>query len=898
MSHDDNEPDSDDGEEDAINYQSLVKSKTTPELTFHGRVSLAEDLTQLTEMAGLSRIELGPPPQKVAGRSTGHTASSTLPGGSDVYSRRFIWTGTPNSDSYNTRSPLFAPPGGGIGADVDLEARREEKRPADTDILGHDRAVPHRVRMCTRSVTVSVQEEARQKLEETATTHAAALASTADGRLRQKMMQQTLSKASAEDERVGSLKLMVKNALKRKGKRSTDQLGTAFRRADMDRSGALDFDEFRMALTNYGLSSLPVGALHTLFRSFDVDGSGDISYEEFVEAVMNVEDPSLDERASRWARAVKPRNPLQAIKRTAFEVNPPFLELGELPLGRTYRCALRIRNAGDTDVRTRVWLEPPHLNKNRVRISAYPRGPIAAGLKAYIEVEVLCNAPGALSCTVMIKSGQKLTKVPLTAQLSLRKMSDEPIGAPNERVTFEHPARPWPLLPEMWEHTVRETNSAHALLDKIEVLRTCSPAQKKEFAARMRRTTFKPGEVLIRQGDDDGGDAPARILFMSVGEAIVVLSEPGAAPLDGPALLARARETAEIVGHVNYANDQQPGAALAPGPPGSPDAGDHGSLATPATPATPMTAPGSPADPSARPSLMSREDEAERAALAAGGYAEDGHLIVRKLTGPFYVGEGRLLTRSPASATVIAGDACEGFALCAGDAKELFRTDNQTLALLQRDVRVREFERETQLVSGGLVKRLGLRTADVPTPEERDDAFVEFLTEYASGTRYAQRFEFYKAAGALSWGRELGADAAEAAVADVFTTFIERVDGTRPPGLGNALTDELVRELKQRRAKAIADRSARELQKLFAGKLLAEAERVVTKYVVVGFVESEAYQKWLTVLFPYPDGVEVSLDHTMKVHRRRSVVPVPAGAKMLMGVFDDACGGDERPAKK
>ena len=121
----------------------------------------------------------------------------------------------------------------------------------------------------------------------------------------------------------------------------------------------------------------------------------------------------------------------------------------------------------------------------------------------------------------------------------------------------------------------------------------------------------------------------------------------------------------------------------------------------------------------------------------------------------------------------------------------------------------------------------------------------------------------------------------------MFTTFIERVDGTRPPGLGNALTDELVRELKQRHAKCIADKSARELQRLFLGKLLAEAERVVTKYVIVGFVESVAYQKWLTSLFPYPDGVEVSLDHTMKVHRRRSVVPVPAGAKMLMGVFDD-----------
>ena len=45
------EVDSDDGEEDGVNYQSLVKSKTTPELTFHGRVSLAEDLTQLTELS-------------------------------------------------------------------------------------------------------------------------------------------------------------------------------------------------------------------------------------------------------------------------------------------------------------------------------------------------------------------------------------------------------------------------------------------------------------------------------------------------------------------------------------------------------------------------------------------------------------------------------------------------------------------------------------------------------------------------------------------------------------------------------------------------------------------------------------------------------------------------------
>jgi hypothetical protein len=57
------------------------------------------------------------------------------------------------------------------------------------------------------------------------------------------------------------------------------------------------------------------------------------------------------------------------MKREAFEVTPPTLELGELQLGRTYRCALRVRNAGDTDIRARVWLEPPHANRNRVRIS-------------------------------------------------------------------------------------------------------------------------------------------------------------------------------------------------------------------------------------------------------------------------------------------------------------------------------------------------------------------------------------------------------------------------------------------------------------------------------------------------------------------------------------------------
>jgi hypothetical protein len=70
--------------------------------------------------------------------------------------------------------------------------------------------------------------------------------------------------------------------------------------------------EFRAALGNYGLRELSVGALHTLFKNFDRDDSGSISYEEFYHAVVETKDPGVDERAARWARVEKPKNPLQA----------------------------------------------------------------------------------------------------------------------------------------------------------------------------------------------------------------------------------------------------------------------------------------------------------------------------------------------------------------------------------------------------------------------------------------------------------------------------------------------------------------------------------------------------------------------------------------------------------
>ena len=154
---------------------------------------------------------------------------------------------------------------------------------------------------------------------------------------------------------------------------------------------------------------------------------------------------------------------------------------------------------------------PLQLLTRHAIIARYPRGPVAPGLKAYVEIEVAVNVPGPLSCTVNIKSGQKLITVPLTAHLSLRKMKQDHPGAP-ARNALEHPERPWPLLPEMWEHTQREVGEAGKLLDRIAVLNMCPKAQKKEFAARLRRCRFEPEDVLIQQGDMS---TPPRILFIA-----------------------------------------------------------------------------------------------------------------------------------------------------------------------------------------------------------------------------------------------------------------------------------------------------------------------------------------------------------------------------------------------
>ena len=59
----------------------------------------------------------------------------------------------------------------------------------------------------------------------------------------------------------------------------------SFRRLDADKSGEIDFDEFKKVLTTYQLN-VPEAQQRVLFNRYDKDGGGSISLYEFVDQVL------------------------------------------------------------------------------------------------------------------------------------------------------------------------------------------------------------------------------------------------------------------------------------------------------------------------------------------------------------------------------------------------------------------------------------------------------------------------------------------------------------------------------------------------------------------------------------------------------------------------------------
>lgn len=69
-----------------------------------------------------------------------------------------------------------------------------------------------------------------------------------------------------------------------RGPRGIASLGKKFKIADDNRSGSLDKEEFKKAMSDFriGLNDAQVGKI---FNIFDRDGSGEVSYEEFLRSI-------------------------------------------------------------------------------------------------------------------------------------------------------------------------------------------------------------------------------------------------------------------------------------------------------------------------------------------------------------------------------------------------------------------------------------------------------------------------------------------------------------------------------------------------------------------------------------------------------------------------------------
>ena len=444
-----------------------------------------------------------------------------------------------------------------------LDSRPVFTRPSETDVLGRPRLKPIRVRLAQRSRMKDGADAARAELEkitrqletgmsageysETAYTQKM---SEADQRFRLKKLQEAMSRRSATEERILSLKRTMKDFLKSHGTDSARELKRAFAVADVDHSGELDYNEFKNAVRNYGLRQLSSGSLRTLFDSFDFDASGSISHGEFVKSLRDIPEhtPSSDDHGVSRRGGPLVRTSILEPRRVGYEATPPTLELGPLHVGVAYQTTLTVLNTGDTDLRLTVKLAgfDGARDKNPVRVVARPCGPLAPGLRARAVMEILVRAPGDLSLQVMVSSGSQVLEVPLSATFHRRDTDATPMSSRIDdatvrtalpkyvrRLTTKRDAPSgvaracadvvWPSLHEQWTQIQRQTGEASLLLSEMAALRTCPQKDLNSVSVRLKRFRAKANTKLIVQGD---ATAKRQMLFVASGVGDVYIELP------------------------------------------------------------------------------------------------------------------------------------------------------------------------------------------------------------------------------------------------------------------------------------------------------------------------------------------------------------------------------------
>lgn len=95
-----------------------------------------------------------------------------------------------------------------------------------------------------------------------------------------------------------ALKKHIRERIAARGARGIQGLGTKFKIADDDRSGALSKEEFKKAMKDFRIG-LDDKTIARAFDLFDRDGSGEISYEEFLRTIRGSMNPFRKALAKR-----------------------------------------------------------------------------------------------------------------------------------------------------------------------------------------------------------------------------------------------------------------------------------------------------------------------------------------------------------------------------------------------------------------------------------------------------------------------------------------------------------------------------------------------------------------------------------------------------------------------
>lgn len=109
---------------------------------------------------------------------------------------------------------------------------------------------------------------------------------------------------------------------------------------------------------------------------------------------------------------------------TDFEFTPSHINMGELRMGKTYRMTCSLANVGVEPGKFRV--DCPHFVGNHVLETNFRPGPLAAGMKKQIDVQIFTGEEGDYATDLRISTEKAIFSIPITGRVVSEERPDTP----------------------------------------------------------------------------------------------------------------------------------------------------------------------------------------------------------------------------------------------------------------------------------------------------------------------------------------------------------------------------------------------------------------------------------------------------------------------------------------